>query len=313
MNWLDAMKPQMDAKIAEMLARRGFSPDLVFDFDHVHAAVEIVEAAIAGTQRVTESVAHARAIDAVQRAGAAQSGSPVRQERTTSTFFLIGENMSPPRLPLAAETSLGLPIPMGPLLPRVTRIDPIFRARFGRIAAHLGVGQRYRRLQKTSPRASVFSPSAKLLHAEGDAAKPEARAALAQAVVAIDRARGRQRRADPDGALAARKGLVAARWSLVDEFESDGKRYVVARENEPSSVPITALSKRERQIVGYVALGHSSKLIAYELGIADSTVRVLLSRAMQRLQVTSREELATRLLTAETPPTQAETGGARKK
>jgi DNA-binding CsgD family transcriptional regulator len=186
----------------------------------------------------------------------------------------------------------------GAFLPRIAGLDPVFRARFERVAAHLGVGQRYRRFAKVAGRApeAVFTPSAKLLHAEGDATVPEARAALARAVVAIDRARGRQRRTDPDGALAAWKGLVDARWSLVDEFESDGKRYVVARENEPHVMQLAALSKRERQVVGYVALGHTSKLIAYELGIADSTVRVLLRRAMRRLNVTSREALVAKLI-----------------
>ena len=189
---------------------------------------------------------------------------------------------------------------LGGFLPRATRLDLAFRTRFERIAAHLGVGQRYRRFARTARHApeAVFTPNAKLLHAEGAATLPKARAALAQAVVAIERARGRQRRIDPDGALAAWKGLVSARWSLVDQFESDGKRYVVARENEPHVVQLAALSKRERQVIGYVVLGHTTKLIAYELGIADSTVRVLLRRAMQRLGVTSREALVSALATA---------------
>jgi DNA-binding CsgD family transcriptional regulator len=192
----------------------------------------------------------------------------------------------------------------GAFLPHVTGLEPAFRERFERVGAHLGVGLRYRRLARAAGRApeAVFSPSAKLLHAEGDATAPKARAALARAVVAIDRARGRQRRADPDGALAAWKGLVDARWSLVDEFESDGKRYVVARENEPHAARIAALSKRERQVVGYVVLGHATKLIAYELGIADSTVRVLLRRAMQRLKVTSREALVAKFMAAAATP-----------
>jgi DNA-binding CsgD family transcriptional regulator len=189
---------------------------------------------------------------------------------------------------------------VGGFLPHVTQLDPAFRARFERVAAHLGVGLRYRHLAKSARlrRDAVFSPSAKLLHAEGEATLPRAREALARAVVAIDKARGRQRRTDPDGALEAWKGLVGARWSLVDEFESDGKRFVVARENEPHAMELAALSKRERQIVGYVVLGHATKLIAYELGIADSTVRVLLRRAMRRLNVSNRETLVAHFMAA---------------
>src|ERR1700722_5527544 len=66
----------------------------------------------------------------------------------------------------------------GAFLPRVTGLDPAFRARLERVAAHLGVGQRYRRFAKVAGRApeAVFSPGAKLLHAEGDARVPAARA-----------------------------------------------------------------------------------------------------------------------------------------
>jgi DNA-binding CsgD family transcriptional regulator len=193
---------------------------------------------------------------------------------------------------------------LGGFLPRPSRLDPAFRARFERIGAHLGVGLRYRRLAKRAGRTpeAVLTPGAKLLHAEGDATTARARDGLVRAVKAIDRARGRQRRTDPNGALLAWRALVGARWSLVDEFESDGKRYVVARENEPHAMPLAALSRRERQIVGYIVLGHSTKLIAYELGIADSTVRVLLRRAMQRLDVTSREALVGKFMSACAPP-----------
>jgi DNA-binding CsgD family transcriptional regulator len=38
-------------------------------------------------------------------------------------------------------------------------------------------------------------------------------------------------------------------------------------------------------------LGHHNKLIAYELGIADSTVRVLITRAARKLGVRGREDL----------------------
>jgi DNA-binding NarL/FixJ family response regulator len=47
----------------------------------------------------------------------------------------------------------------------------------------------------------------------------------------------------------------------------------------------TDLTKRERQIVALYRLGAHSKLIAFELGLADATVRVLLSRAARRLGV----------------------------
>jgi len=66
-----------------------------------------------------------------------------------------------------------------------------------------------------------------------------------------------------------------------------------------------ALSPRERQALGFAALGDSNKLIAYELGISASTVGVLLYRAAQKLGCHTRVELLQRfreLLAAAPPP-----------
>ena len=52
-----------------------------------------------------------------------------------------------------------------------------------------------------------------------------------------------------------------------------------------------ALSKREHQVATRIAAGRSSKEIAYELGITESTVRVLLARANRKLGARSRKEL----------------------
>src|SRR5262249_19060843 len=89
----------------------------------------------------------------------------------------------------------------------------------------------------------------------------------------------------------ARDARRAARWTLVDEFDCLGRRYVLARRNDPRVAAPTALTPREQQAVGWARLGHSNKLIAYEMGISASTVRVLLHRAAARLGVRTREEL----------------------
>jgi DNA-binding CsgD family transcriptional regulator len=108
---------------------------------------------------------------------------------------------------------------------------------------------------------------------------------LALAVV-VDRAKGRLGRRDPDRALAEWKGLVAARWTLVDLFDHDGKDYLVARKNDADTGGLDLLSPRERQAVGYASLGHSNKL-----GLSSSTVGVLLWRAASKLGARSRAEL----------------------
>ena len=47
--------------------------------------------------------------------------------------------------------------------------------------------------------------------------------------------------------------------------------------------PTTRLSPREQQVVDLATGGRSQKEIAFELGLADATVRVLHARAMKKL------------------------------
>jgi DNA-binding CsgD family transcriptional regulator len=170
---------------------------------------------------------------------------------------------------------------------------------WGRIAAHLSSAIRLRyRVHDAEARgawAAVFDPNGKLHDATGEAQEAEARALLREAVLKIEKARGRQRLEQPEQALSEWKALVAGKWSLVDRLEQDGRRYIVARANEPRARGPAALSQREKQVLGYAQLGHHNKLIAYELGIAQSTVRVLMSRAMSKLGVRTREQLLQRI------------------
>jgi DNA-binding NarL/FixJ family response regulator len=82
---------------------------------------------------------------------------------------------------------------------------------------------------------------------------------------------------------------------LVDHFERSGRRVVLARENAPMCRAPAALSMRERQVASLAALGRSNKLIAYELVLAHSTIRVLVARACAKLGVPSRHALVARL------------------
>jgi len=95
--------------------------------------------------------------------------------------------------------------------------------------------------------------------------------------------------------------LVTARWTLVDSFHLGGARYVVAQENAPQVRGVERLSRREREVVELAAAGHNNKLIAYALGIAASTVGVLLHRAAAKLGARSREELTARYRAAAEP------------
>jgi DNA-binding CsgD family transcriptional regulator len=142
---------------------------------------------------------------------------------------------------------------------------------------------------------AVLTPEGKTVHAQKSAKLGRAREALRRATKQIETARGAMRRKNAEGAVAQWHTLVSAQWTLVDRFESDGKRYVLARENEPLPAAEPTFTRRERQVVALLAIGHHTKLIAYELGISDATVRVLLGRAMRKVGAKTREQLLARL------------------
>lgn len=185
---------------------------------------------------------------------------------------------------------------LGALLPRRASPAPRKIERLTRLATHLATAYRARR-QLDRRRAldeqaeAVLCPDGRVEHAEGDARDASARDALRRATLRLDRARASTRREDADLALGLWKGMVDARWTLLDHFDHDGRRYVVARRNDPAVNPIGELTLRERQVVAYAALGHDNKVIAYELGLATATVRVLIHRASLKLGVRGRAEL----------------------
>jgi DNA-binding CsgD family transcriptional regulator len=170
-------------------------------------------------------------------------------------------------------------------------------ALFTRLAAHLTSAVRLRRNAGTSkPRAAaVLSPDGALLHAEGGEGVVDAREELRRAALAFDQARTKKARADVDLATRRWRPLVATRWALLDDFDSDGKRFVVAVENDPPTRPPRKdLSEREHQVITQAHLGRTDKVIAYELGLSVSTVRVLLHRAIRKLGVATRREALAR-------------------
>ncbi len=167
---------------------------------------------------------------------------------------------------------------------------------FTRVAAHLTSAIRMRRTYGVDkpPPAAVLSPAGELLHAEAKGAA-SSRDDLRRATLAFDRARTKAMRADPETATRRWRPLVQSRWSLLDDFDTDGRRFVVAVENAPPTrAPKRRLSERELQVMTQVHLGHSDKEVAYELGLSVSTVRVLIHRAMQKLGAENRRDALAR-------------------
>lgn len=178
----------------------------------------------------------------------------------------------------------------GALLGAEMKVARRERAMWNRIAAHLAASHRLRRLANVEPEA-IITPNGRIEHAVEDAKTASAQQALRNAALAIDRARMRNTRLDEADAVAMWHALVSGRWTLVDQVDRDGRRYFVARKNDPDVARHHALTRRERQVVGFAALGHSNKLIAYELGLSVSSVAVYLEIAMEKLGVSTRAQL----------------------
>ena len=166
------------------------------------------------------------------------------------------------------------------------------RALWTRFAAHVGSALRLRRMRAApSPDSAVavLGPRGRLEH--GTTATSAARDDLEGAAKDMDRARGKLRRLDNETACALWRAMVRGEWSLVDWVDHDGKRFLLAQANR---VPVTGrpqLTERELQVVACAAMGHSNKLIAYDLGLSTGTVSVLLSRASKKLGVSGRVAL----------------------
>ena len=139
----------------------------------------------------------------------------------------------------------------------------------------------------------MLEADGRVAHCEEEASSRETRSTLREAARSIDRARGRLRAKDPEGAVALWRGLVEGTWTLVDQHESDGRRYIIARRNEPrSQASLPGLTREETICLLYAAMGNSQKLIGYELGTSEAQVSRLLGRAMQKLGIASKSDLA---------------------
>ena len=193
-------------------------------------------------------------------------------------------------------------IVIGVGLERTPRLAPAERARWRMLAAHVEAGFRLRQRLRAmglvksvdaGADEAVLDPGGRVAHADGSARAPEALEALRETAKAMDRART-STGAREDGALEGWRALVRGEWSLVDAFDSDGRRYLLARRNPARARDPRGLTDTEAAVAAYAAQGLTNKLIAYTLGIETSTVSTHLTSAMRKLGVASRPELVQR-------------------
>jgi DNA-binding NarL/FixJ family response regulator len=167
----------------------------------------------------------------------------------------------------------------------IPRTSPVVR----RLGAHIATGLR---LQRVVASASLEDPAVEAIfdvdgraqHVDGMARAPNALARLRQSVLA----RARSSASEPDAVDPAWSAVIAGRWSLVDRFDADGRRFVLAYRNPPGVLDPRRLTPREERVTTLAAVGRANKEIAFELGVSQSTVATLLAAALAKLGLESR-------------------------
>lgn len=194
-------------------------------------------------------------------------------------------------------------------LPDATTLNSRSRMRWQMLGAHIASAYRLRRaLQEKRESArvdrtelphgaeAVFDPKGfRIVESAGRARDSTVSEILRRAARGVDRARGKLRRDDPEHAFKTWKALVSGRWSIVDWFDTDGRRFVLARPNPPMVLDPRGLTEQECQAVTYVLLGETNKLIAYRLGLSQGRVSGLLKSAMHKFGVKNRAQLVQKL------------------
>ncbi len=190
-------------------------------------------------------------------------------------------------------------------LPVETQLKPGERERWRQLGAHLTAGHRVWRAvasMNRNPTAlpcgaeAVLDPTTfRVVEAAGSGKDRDVVATLRDSARRVDRARGKLRKSDPEEALKTWWALVRGRWTMLDWFDSDGRRFVLGIPNPPELGDPRGLTEREHQVATYAALGESGKLIGYRLGISKATVSNALDGAMHKLGVKTQPQLAEKM------------------
>jgi DNA-binding NarL/FixJ family response regulator len=152
------------------------------------------------------------------------------------------------------------------------------RAFWDPVARHLGVALRLRGSLRRHDPDAVVRLDGTIAHASGEARSAPARERLRQLVLARERRRSRRAVGAP-----LWPEFVEGRWTLIDRFESDGRRYVVACRNDAAAIQPRALTARERSVLERIARGEANKAIALDLRLSEATVSRAATAALAKL------------------------------
>lgn len=191
-------------------------------------------------------------------------------------------------------------VAISPCFSGQARLHQTAKRRFSDLSAHLSAALRLRRRLATWHDAgaetddahdAVFDADGQCQDAHCSTRDRDLLGALGSAVRRRERARGRLRHEDPDAALRLWNAVVCGRWSLVDRIDRDGRRFVLALENEDLPRDPRALTRRQQQVVRLAGNGAPNSEIAYELGISEACVSSHLHTACRKLKCGSRRDL----------------------
>ena len=168
------------------------------------------------------------------------------------------------------------------------KLSTSVRRRWQMVGTHLSAGFRLRKalIGATNPSGTVRARKS---------VRSQARRALRDAAVLVDRTRGRSRRRDGEASLRLWHDVVEGRCSMVDWFESGSRRFILVVPNPTGMCDPHRLTKRETEVATYAVLGETGKLIGLRLGLSTSRVSSVLHDAMRKLRVRTQAELVAKL------------------
>ena len=196
-------------------------------------------------------------------------------------------------------------------IPSATMIELSSKARqrWRMLSVHIAAAHRLRRRLGQAPRGipvtqlpldaeAVLDPKRFSVVEAADHAKNNGTLdEIRKAAIQVDLARCRLQKSQTCEALRCWEQMVRGRWSMVDWFDADGRRFILALPNAPHIRDPRGLTDREYQVAAHVGAGESSKLIAYRLGVSRSRVSELLHRAMRKLNVRTTGQLVIKMRT----------------
>ncbi len=179
---------------------------------------------------------------------------------------LVGEGGRPPRV-------------------NVQRIPPLARAI--RLAYRARVAASALQTRFAAP--AVLTSEGALVARDRAAVPERALEVLRRAVRARESARrDATQNGDP---VSPWSNLVAGRWSLLDDYEEGGRRYVLALTTGPGERRRVKLVPNEARALELCIQGRPVKSVAAELGAPTSTVYALRNRALSKLGARSEADL----------------------